>query len=109
MQTGNADIQAKIADLIKRKRAYEEKRRNGLDKGLSRSQNKNKRRREREKAKIACSEVDLSCVYNPSDNEEKKKKGPWFCFVCRIRIKKRSKQIRHLWFRHVHPGNSIFN
>ena len=49
-----------------------------------------KRKREKERAK---------------NSIETNKLMPWFCFVCRIRIKKRSKQIRHLWFSHVHPGN----
>ena len=105
LQTEDADIQAKIADLIKRKRAYEEKMKKLKDKKLSRSQNKRRRIEEREKAKSACSEV----VFKPSNNEEKKKKGPWFCFICKQRIKKRTKQIRHLWSIHVHhPGDLIF-
>merc|ERR1712024_339828 len=88
MQTGNADIQAKIADLIKRKRAFEEKRRKELEQGKGKSMKTKKgRQKERDKAK----------------KEKKLKKAPWLCFVCRLRIKKRKQQIRHLWFVHIHP------
>ena len=96
MQTGNADIQAKIADLIKRKRAYEERRRKELDAGPLRiRKTKTEKKRERDKAK--------------KEKKLKKAPWPWTCSICRLMIKKKSKQIRHLWFVHVYPGDSIFN
>ena len=97
LEKDNADIHSKIADLIRRKRAFVERMRTGQEEGVSvlskRQQRQQRRETEREKKE--------------KKKKKRKKNDCQQCPLCKQRFQSREKLIIHLW--HVHKGDLMFN